>query len=45
MSDPEVYQSSGDSVVRSNGLRAIYKTATIVPPPTEVRRFGVERAS
>jgi TonB family protein len=35
MSDPEIYQSSGDPSFDQTALRAIYKTATIVPPPTE----------
>jgi TonB family protein len=35
MSEPEVYQSSGDPSFDQTALRAIYKTATIVPPPAE----------
>jgi TonB family protein len=35
MSNPEVYQSSGDPSFDQTALRAIYKTATIVPPPAE----------
>jgi TonB family protein len=35
MSDPEVYQSSGDPSFDQTALRAIYKTATIVPPPAQ----------
>ncbi len=35
MTDPEIYKSSGDSAFDQTALRAIYKTATIVPPPAE----------
>jgi TonB family protein len=35
MTEPEVYKSSGDPSFDQTALRAIYKTATIVPPPAE----------